>query len=70
MNCGLFADEQKGYRKVSRGAGELFYIDQHILNKSKRRRKNLAMTWIDYKKVYDPIYQPLRSGRIWHKVNF
>ena len=19
---------------------------------------------------YDPIYQPLRSGRIWHKVNF
>ena len=21
-------------------------------------------------KVSDPIYQPLRSGKIWHKVNF
>ena len=21
-------------------------------------------------KVVDPIYQPLRSGRIWHKVKF
>ena len=20
--------------------------------------------------IFDPIYQPLRSGRIWHKVNF
>ena len=20
--------------------------------------------------MFDPIYQPLRSGRIWHKVNF
>ena len=23
-----------------------------------------------YSKVTDSIYQPLRSGRIWHKVNF
>ena len=22
------------------------------------------------RKNIDPIYQPLRSGRIWHKVNF
>ena len=22
------------------------------------------------KKIFYPIYQPLRSGRIWHKVNF
>ena len=27
-------------------------IDQHILNESKTRRKNLAITWIDYKKAY------------------
>ena len=26
---------------------ELLYIDQHILNESKNRRKNLAMAWID-----------------------
>ena len=40
---GLFTDEQKGCRKGSRGTAELLYIDQHILNESKTRRKNLAM---------------------------
>ena len=40
---GLFPDEQKGYCKGSRGSAELLYIDQHILNESKNRRKNLAM---------------------------
>ena len=52
---GLFPDEQKGYCKGSRGIAELFYIDQHILNESKTRRKNLAMAWIDYKKAYDMV---------------
>ena len=50
---GLFPGEQKGCRKGSRGTAELLYIDQHILNESKTRRKNLAMAWIDYKKTYD-----------------
>ena len=31
--------------------------DQHILNKSKTRRKNQAMAWIYYKKVYDMVLQ-------------
>ena len=44
---GLFPDEQKGYRKGSRGTAELLYIDQHILNESKTKRKNLAMAWIN-----------------------
>ena len=35
----LFTDEQKGCLKGSRGTAELFYIDQHILNESKNRRK-------------------------------
>ena len=48
---GLFPDEQKGCCKGSRGTAELLYIDQHILNESKTRRKNLAMAWIDYKKA-------------------
>ena len=30
--------------------GELLYIDQHILNKSKTWQKNLTMTWTDYKR--------------------
>ena len=29
------------------------HIDQHILNESKTKRKNLAMAWINYKKAYD-----------------
>ena len=52
---GLFPDEQKGCHKGSRGTAKLLYIDQHILNESKNRRKNLAMAWIDYKKVYDMV---------------
>ena len=43
-SCGLFPEEQKGCR---RGTA---YIDQHILNESKTRQKNLAMAWIDDKK--------------------
>ena len=42
---GLFPDEQK----------KLLYIDQHILDESKTRQKNLAMAWIDYKKAYDMV---------------
>ena len=49
---GLFPDEQKGCCKGSRGTAELLYIDQHILNETKTRRKNLAMAWIKFKKAY------------------
>ena len=56
-NGGLFPGEQKGCGKGSRGTAELLYIDQHILNESKTRRKYLAMTWIDYKKKYDMVPQ-------------
>ena len=52
---GLFPDEQKGCHKRPRGTAKLLYIDQHILNESKARRKNLAMAWIDYKKAYDMV---------------
>ena len=50
---GLFPDEQKGCCKGSRGTAKLIYIDQHILDVSKTRWKNLAMAWIDNKKTYD-----------------
>ena len=56
---GLFPEEQKGCRKGFRGTAELLYRDQHILNESKIRRKNLAMAWIDYKKAYDMVLQSL-----------
>ena len=70
---GLFPDEQKGCRKGSRGTAKLLYIDQHILNESKTRRKNLAMAWIDYKKAYDMVPQSwiihcLKMYKISHEV--
>ena len=52
---GLFPDEQKGFRKGSSGTVELLYMDQHILNESKNRWKNLVMAWIDYNKAYDMV---------------
>ena len=57
ISRGLFSNEQKGFRKGSRGTAELLYIDQHILNESKNRRKNLVMAWIDHKKAYDMVPQ-------------
>ena len=68
----LFPEEQKGCCKGSRGTAELLYIDQHILNESKTRRKNLAMAWID-KKAYDMVPQSriincLKMKRISHEV--
>ena len=59
ISRGLFPDEQKGCNKRSRGTAELLYIDQHIINESKNRRKNLAMAWIDYKKAHNMLPQSL-----------
>ena len=69
----LFPDEQKGCRKGSRGTAVLLYIDQHILNESRNRRKNLAMAWIDFKKAYDMVPQSwiincLKMYKISHEV--
>ena len=72
-NSGLFLDKQKGCCKGFRGTAELLYIDQHILNESKTRRKNLAMSWIDYKKAIDMvphilIINSLKMYKISHEV--
>ena len=70
---GWFPDEEKGCCKGSRGTAELLYIDQHILNERKTRRKNLAMAWIDHKKAYDMvppswIINCLKMYKISHEV--
>ena len=70
---GLFPDEQKGCRKGPKNTAELLYIDQHILNESKNRRKNLTMAWIDYKKAYDMVSQSwiincLKMYKISHEI--
>ena len=50
---GLFSEKAKGCYKGTSGRGELPNIVQLVLNESNTRRKNLAMVWIDNKKVYD-----------------
>ena len=52
---GVLPEEQKGCKKGSRGTNDLLYIDQQILREVKRRKKNLATAWIDYKKAYDNV---------------
>ena len=47
----LLLEEQKGFRKGSRGTNDLLYIDRAVIKEVKSRNKNLAMTWIDYKKA-------------------
>ena len=51
LEVGLKAEIHIDWRKGSKGTGELLYIDQHILNESKTKRKNLAMAWIDYNMI-------------------
>ena len=47
-------------------------MDQHILDESKTRRKNLAMAWIDYKKAYDmvPHSWVINSLKMYKVINF
>ena len=52
----LLPEEQKGYRKGSRGTNNLLYIDRAVIKEVKSRNKNLAMAWIDYK-AYDMVPQ-------------
>ena len=51
----LFPEEQKGCRKGSRETNYLLYINSAVIKEVKSRNKNLAMAWIDYKKVYDMV---------------
>ena len=72
----MFPNEQKGCRKGSWGTVELLYIDKHILNESKNKRKNLAMALINYKKAYNMVSQSwiincLKMYKISHEtINF
>ena len=51
----LMPDEQKGCKKKSRGCKELLLIDKMVLKNCKRRKTNLYMGYIDYRKAYDMV---------------
>ena len=51
----LFPEEQKGCRKKSRGTQDLLFIEKMVLRHARTNERNLAMTWIDYRKAFDMV---------------
>ena len=51
----MLPEEQKSYRRKSRGRKDQLMIDKMILKNCKRRLTNLNLAWIDYKKAYDMV---------------
>ena len=51
----LLPEEQKGFRKRSRGTSHLLYTDRSVIREVQSRKKILTMSWIDYKKAYDMV---------------
>jgi len=69
----ILAYEQKGSRSGCRGTKDQLLIDKVLTADSKRRKTNLAMGWIDYKKAYDTvphswIIQSMELHKIDHKI--
>ena len=52
-NENLLPEEKKGCRRKSGGTKDQLVIDKTILKHCRKRRRNLAMAWIDYRKTYD-----------------
>ena len=51
-NKHLLPEKQKGCRRKNRGTKDQLLIDKTVLKDCRKRRKNLAMMWIDYRKAY------------------
>ena len=56
---GVIAEEIYGFLdtnllnlRKSRGWSDLLFIDKMIMREVKMRKRNLSMSWIDYKKAY------------------
>ena len=46
---------EQGEGRKSRGTKDQLLIDKMFLADCKRKHKNLAMAWMDYKKAYDMV---------------
>ena len=51
----LLPEEQKTCRGKCKGTSNLLFVCKIILLEVRMRKKNLAVTWIDYKKAYDGV---------------
>ena len=47
--------QQKGCRRKCRGTKDQLLIDKMVMMNSRKRKTNLSMAWIDYKKAFDMI---------------
>ena len=52
-NESLLPEERKGCKRKSRGMKDQLLIDKTVLKDCRKRRKNLATLWIDYRKAYN-----------------
>ena len=52
---GVLPEEQKGCKRNCRCTKDQLLIAKVILRDCKKRKTNLAMSWIDYRKAYDMI---------------
>src|SRR6185436_14231422 len=48
-------ERTKGNRRKSRGTKDQLLIDKLIMQNCKRRKSNLHVAWIDYKKAFDSL---------------
>ena len=48
----LLPEEQKRWRRLSRGKKYQLLIDKTVLKDCKKKHTNLYMSWIDHKKAY------------------
>ena len=54
-NENLLLEEQKGCRYASRGTKDQLLIDKAVIRNCKRRKTNLNIAWVDFRKAYDMV---------------
>ena len=57
-NENFLKEEQKGCRHASRGTKDQLLIDKVVIRNCKRRKTNLNMAWVDFKKAYGIVPHP------------
>ena len=51
----LLPEEQKGYKRKTKGTKYQLLLDKAVLKDCKNRHTNLVMAWVEYRKAYDMI---------------
>jgi Reverse transcriptase (RNA-dependent DNA polymerase) len=51
----LLAPEQNGCRRGAQGCKELLVVDSAVVNQARKKKRNISVAWIDYKKAFDSV---------------